>query len=113
MVRFPMRNTLQDVRYAWRQLRHAPGFSVVAVLTLALGIGVSTAIFGILDAMVAATRSTVSIDGLYTFIKRHALDGQVDYGGMVTRELRALESGVTPNVGMVSSSGLSVPITIQ
>jgi predicted permease len=50
-----MTGVMEDLRYGLRQLWRNPGFAVVAILTLALGIGANTAIFSVLDGVVLSS----------------------------------------------------------
>ncbi len=46
-----MQNFMYDLRYALRQLRNTPGMALLAILTLALGVGANTAIFTVIDSV--------------------------------------------------------------
>ena len=55
----------QDLRYAMRQFRRSPGFAIVAIASLALGIGANSAIFGMMDAVLFRTLPVYDPGALY------------------------------------------------
>ncbi len=72
-----MGNLLLDVRYSLRVLRKSPGFTVVALLTLMLGIGANVVVFGVLNAILLRPLDVSDPQSLYQIRHKQWMMGRL------------------------------------
>jgi predicted permease len=107
----------QDLRYAARMLRKSPGFAAIAVLTIALGIGATTAIFSVVDATLLHPLPYPHPEQLVNVVDDLPGVGAQDVGMSVPEWRDFQRSGIFENVtpaggGDVNLTGSSQPTRI-
>jgi putative ABC transport system permease protein len=98
-----MDTLLQDLRFAWHNLRRTPAFPLAAVATLALGIGATTAIFSTVNAVLLRPLPYPRPQDLYS-LRTVLTDGRVTTGLLSPAELARLNN---PDLSIERVAGLS------
>src|ERR1700740_39144 len=112
-----LETVVQDVRYALRTLRRTPGFTAVALLTLALGIGANTAIFSFVDGVLLNPLPYPDADRIVRVMERPPRD---ERNGISTFNFLAWQKDNTvfdflagQGPGAATLTGLSEPVQLR
>jgi putative ABC transport system permease protein len=89
---------LQDIRYALRTLRRNPSFAAVVIVTLALGIGMNTAVFSVFNALLVRPITYPDTDRL-VYVSLH---GDIPFNAIPLQEFRAWQSRATSFDGLIA-----------
>ena len=96
-----MRSVYEDLRYAFRLLRGSPGFTAVAVLTLALGIAANTTVFGWIDGLLVRPFSGVAEGGRLAALETVSPSGE--YSNTSYRDYRDYRDSLKSFSGLAAS----------
>jgi putative ABC transport system permease protein len=102
-------NLAQDVRYGFRMLRKSPGFTAVAILTLALGIGANTAIFSVINGVLLSPLPYRNPKQLVVIKEHDSLPNVMD----IQRQTRAFSQGGGINVDRMDYTGGTEPVQVR
>ncbi len=113
-----MFNTLQDLRFAFRMLARKPGFTALALLTLALGIGATTAIFSAVYPIIVEPLPYPHADRVHMVYEREKKDGATSYLGYATfvdlaRDSKSFEKMAAMGQGSVTLTGGDQPQLLE
>src|SRR6476646_6687381 len=95
-----MRAVLQDLRYALRRARSRAGFTAIAILSIGLGVGVNTAAFSLVNAIVLRKTPVARADRVaeLDMASDHGISGPLSYADV--KELREQSNGVFSQIGL-------------
>jgi predicted permease len=105
-----METLWQDLRYAIRMLRHDAAFTIVAVLTLALGIGMNTAIFSIVNAVLLQPLPFANAGELVTFYNTSGGESKFPLSPIAFLNLKRNNSVFT-DIAALSNKGWAANLT--